>query len=77
MLKIKSLTGNTTEIEANLDNTITQIKEALEAKTNIPPTQLRLIYNGKSMADEKKLSHYLSEINDDVIIHMVLQLRGG
>jgi len=37
--------------------------------------QIRLIFSGRQLADERSLEHY--KINAGATIHMVLQLRGG
>lgn len=48
-IKVKTLTGK--EIEVSLEETdrIYHIKELLEQKEGIPPSQQRLIFQGKQM----------------------------
>merc|ERR1712224_242239 len=72
---IKTLTGRKTNFNFELDNTVRQVKEALQEKEGIQVEQIRLIYSGKQMSDECKLSDYT--VKPGSTIHMVLQLRGG
>jgi len=52
-----------------------QVKQALQEKEGIMIDQIRLIFGGKQLADENKISDYNLEAGST--IHMVLQLRGG
>ena len=52
-----------------------QIKQALQEKEGIQVDQIRLIYSGKQLADDKTIESY--QIAAGGTIHMVLQLRGG
>ena len=40
------------------ENTILQVKQALQEKEGITVDQIRLIYSGKPLADDKSLSEY-------------------
>ena len=51
------------------------IKLSLQEKEGIQVDQIRLIYSGKQLNDEKKIEEY--NITAGGTIHMVLQLRGG
>jgi len=51
------------------------VKQALQEKEGIQVDQIRLIYSGKQLSDEKTLGDY--NIAAGGTIHMVLQLRGG
>ena len=51
------------------------IKQSLQEKVGIQVDQIRLIYSGKQLADDKKIEFY--NITAGGTIHMVLQLRGG
>ncbi|XP_033211376.1 NEDD8-like isoform X2 [Belonocnema kinseyi] len=75
LIKVKTLTGK--EIEIDIDNTdkVSRIKERVEEKEGIPPTQQRLIFSGKQMADEKTILDY--KIEGGSVLHLVLALRGG
>ena len=73
--KIQTLTGRKQSFNFESDNTILQIKQALQEKEGIEITQIRLIFGGKQLADEMKISDYNLEAGST--LHMVLQLRGG
>ena len=51
------------------------MKQALQEKEGIQVEQIKLIYSGKQLADDKSLESY--SIQAGATIHMVLQLRGG
>merc|ERR1740129_555207 len=71
---IKTLTGRKTNFNFELDNTVRQVKEALQEKEGIQVEQIRLIYSGKQMSDECTLADY--NVKPGSTVHMVLQLRG-
>lgn len=48
-LKVKTLTGKEIEVELQETDAIFHIKELLEQKEGIPPSQQRLIFQGKQM----------------------------
>ena len=72
---IKTLTGKKSSFDFEQENLVKNVKEALQMKEGIKIEQIRLIYGGKQMSDESKLSEYNIKAGDT--IHMVLQLRGG
>lgn len=51
------------------------MKQQLQEKEGIQVDQIRLIFSGKQLNDEKTLESY--NIQAGATIHMVLQLRGG
>lgn len=74
-LFVKTLTGKTIQLEAELDDTILIIKQKIEKIEETPVNQIRLIYAGKSLEDLHTLIEY--EIGPDHTLHMVLRLSGG
>ena len=74
-LMIKTLTGRKQAFNFDAENTILQVKEALQEKEGIDLTQIRLIFGGKQLSDELTIGSYNMEAGNT--IHMVLQLRGG
>ncbi|KAF0724467.1 hypothetical protein Ae201684P_010377 [Aphanomyces euteiches] len=74
-IQIKTLTGRKQTFNFEPDNTIMHVKQALQEKEGIQVDQIRLIYSGKQLADDKTLQEY--NVAAGGTIHMVLQLRGG
>ena len=72
---IKTLTGRKQSFNFEADNLVLHVKQALQEKEGIDIKQIRLIYAGKQMNDELRLSDY--RVSPGCTIHMVLQLRGG
>ncbi|EGG23206.1 neddylin [Cavenderia fasciculata] len=75
LIKVKTLTGKEIEIDIDPTDKIQRIKERVEEKEGIPPSQQRLIFSGKQMGDEKTASEY--NIEGGSVLHLVLALRGG
>jgi ubiquitin-like protein Nedd8 len=69
-IKIKTLTGRPIDIDIDANDSIQRIKERVEEKEGIPPTQQRLIF-----ADDKTLDFY--KVAAGNTLHLVLALRGG
>ncbi|KAK7205070.1 ubiquitin-related domain-containing protein, partial [Myxozyma melibiosi] len=65
------------QIELDIEPTdlVSRIKERVEEKEGIPPSQQRLIYGGKQMADDKPANFY--GLEGGATLHLVLALRGG
>ena len=74
-IKVKTLTGKEIEVDIETNTKVEVIKERVEEKEGIPPTQQRLIFSGKQMSDEKTATDY--KIQAGSVIHLVLALRGG
>eukprot|EP00640_Fibrocapsa_japonica_P009578 CAMPEP_0113944696 /NCGR_PEP_ID=MMETSP1339-20121228/35811_1 /TAXON_ID=94617 /ORGANISM="Fibrocapsa japonica" /LENGTH=78 /DNA_ID=CAMNT_0000949985 /DNA_START=113 /DNA_END=349 /DNA_ORIENTATION=- /assembly_acc=CAM_ASM_000762 len=72
---IKTLTGRKQSFNFEPDNRVLMVKQALQEKEGIQVDQIRLIYSGKQLADDKSLLDY--NVAAGGTIHMVLQLRGG
>ncbi|KAH7694363.1 neddylin [Aphelenchoides avenae] len=53
---------------------IERVKEKIEEKEGIPPSQQRLIFAGKQMSDEKTIAE--RGIHAGAVLHMVMALRG-
>ena len=51
-LMIKTLTGRKQSFNFDPENTIAQVKQALQEKEGIDIEQIRLIYGGKQLSDE-------------------------
>lgn len=72
---IKTLTGRKQQYNFEENSTVLSVKETLQEKEGIQVDQIRLIFSGKQLSDEKTLQDYKIEAGGT--IHMVLQLRGG
>uniref|UniRef100_A0A0G4HX10 Ubiquitin-like domain-containing protein n=1 Tax=Chromera velia CCMP2878 TaxID=1169474 RepID=A0A0G4HX10_9ALVE len=72
---IKTLNGSKRPFNFDAEDTVLQVKEALQEKEGIDVKQIRLIHGGKQLSDELKLSDY--NVKAGATLHMVLQLRGG
>ena len=72
---VKTLIGQTITLEVQPSDTVRTLKEKLRTKEDIPPDQQRLIYSGRQLEDEERLSYY--NIQNLSTIHLVLRVRGG
>lgn len=70
---VKTLTGKKQPMNFELDNTVIQVKQALQEKEGINIDQIRLIFGGRQLNDDSRLSEY--NLVAGAVIHMVLLLR--
>ena len=64
--------GKTYDLNVDPDWNISSVKQKLLEKDNIPVAQQRLIYAGKQLEDDKKITSY--NIKNESTLHLVLKL---
>ena len=69
---VKSLTGRKMFVTVALEGSAFRLKQLLETTESVPVDDMRLVYSGKQLADDKPLEFY--NIQDGGTIHMVLGL---
>ncbi|CUM66180.1 uncharacterized protein PRCAT00003838001 [Priceomyces carsonii] len=74
-VKVKTLTGRDILVDIEPTDKIIGIKEMMEEKEGIPPSQQRLIFNGSQLDDNSTVEE--SGIGPGASLHLVLTLRGG
>ena len=74
LIYIKTLTGKQFKVYVTPNDTIYMVKYFIKLNEGIPIDQIRLIFQGVQLEDNKTLEEY--EIAKDSILHMVLRLRG-
>ena len=72
---IKTHSGKTITLEVEPLDTIKNVKLMIHDKEGIPSDQLRLVFAGKQLEDDYKLSKY--NIQNNFTIHATLRLSGG
>lgn len=72
---ITTLTGQTTMLLVQPEDTVASVKAQFKDKQGTPVDQQRLIYGGSELVDEKTLQDY--NIERDATLHLVLRLPGG
>ena len=76
IVNIKHTNDTKVTIEVDAEDSILQVKEKINEKfPDIPPSQQRLIYSGKILKDEDKVSTY--SIKDGNTLHLVKSQKPG
>lgn len=72
---VRTLTGKTLTLDVEKDYSMQTVKQKISEIEGIPTENMRLIYGGKQLEDDKTLADY--EVGKEATIHLVLRLRGG
>ena len=70
---VKMLTDKNLYINCYLNDTISTLKERIEAVEGIPTRHMRLVFNGKQLENNRTLSDYNINYND--IMHLLRRLN--
>jgi len=73
-LIVKTLAGKQFNVDVEGSDTVKIVKGKIYDAESIPPGQLRLIYGGKQLEDERTLGDY--KMPKSSTVHLVLALRG-
>ncbi|KAG7480736.1 hypothetical protein MATL_G00059460 [Megalops atlanticus] len=74
ILTVKPLQGKECNLQVTEDEKVSTVKELVSDRLNIPPNQQRLLYKGKALADEHRLSDY--SIGPDAKLNLVVRPAG-
>ncbi|ODV59853.1 NEDD8 family protein RUB1 [Ascoidea rubescens DSM 1968] len=75
LITVKTLTGKEIKIRVEPTESVVTVKEYIEEKEGISPSQQRLIYEGRKLDDNKSLEE--CNVREGACLHLVLTLRGG
>ena len=75
LISIKTLSGRKLSLDFEPNQTINEIKDALQEKEGIPKEQIRLIYSGKILQEDTKIED--ANIEAGTTLMMMMYLKGG
>ncbi|KAG9270441.1 ubiquitin-like protein 4A-A [Astyanax mexicanus] len=74
ILTVKPLQGKECNVQVTENEKVSTVKELVFERLNIPPNQQRLLYKGKALADEYRLSDY--SIGPEAKLNLVVRPAG-
>ncbi|XP_040897343.1 ubiquitin-like protein 4A [Toxotes jaculatrix] len=74
ILTVKPLQGKECNVQVTEDEKVSTVKELVSERLNIPANQQRLLYKGKALADEHRLSDY--SIGPEAKLNLVIRPVG-
>ncbi|XP_016371173.1 ubiquitin-like protein 4A [Sinocyclocheilus rhinocerous] len=74
ILTVKPLQGKECNVQVTENEKVSTVKELVSERLNIPPSQQRLLYKGKALADEHRLSDYC--IGPEAKLNLVVRPAG-
>ncbi|XP_068994903.1 ubiquitin-like protein 4A [Embiotoca jacksoni] len=74
ILTVKPLQGKECSVQVTEDEKVSTVKELVSERLNIPANQQRLLYKGKTLADEHRLSDY--SIGPEAKLNLVIRPVG-
>ncbi|XP_077457826.1 ubiquitin-like protein 4A [Stigmatopora argus] len=74
ILTVKPLQGKECSVQVTEDEKVSTVKELVSERLNIPANQQRLLYKGKALADEHRLSDY--SIGPEAKLNLVVRPVG-
>ncbi|XP_029019875.1 ubiquitin-like protein 4A [Betta splendens] len=79
ILTVKPLQGKECSVQVTEDEKVSTVKQLVSERLNIPANQQRLLYKGKALADEHRLSDYSigPEAKLNLVIRPVGERTGG
>lgn len=72
---VKNVAGDTFPLTIPQSTTVSTLRSLLALRTNLPETDLRIVYAGKHLQPSESLSSY--NITRESTLHMALPIRGG
>ncbi|XP_054904852.1 ubiquitin-like protein 4A [Poeciliopsis prolifica] len=74
IVTVKPLQGKECSVQVTEDEKVSTVKELVSERLNIPANQQRLLYKGKALADEHRLSDY--SIGPEAKLNLVIRPVG-
>ncbi|XP_062307742.1 ubiquitin-like protein 4A [Osmerus eperlanus] len=74
IITVKPLQGKECNLQVTEDEKVSTVKELVSERLNIPANQQRLLYKGKALADEHRLSDYA--IGPEAKLNLVVRPAG-